>query len=542
MGKTAGETTTFQHIMLKSILFLSFLVCLSFAEDEVEITQPDIDAINEKNEGKGIKIEKATKIESVDDVIVLTDDNFDDIVEANEFVLVEFYAPWCGHCKKLEPEYAEAAKIIKDRNFPCKLAKVDATEQKITAGKFDVKGYPTLKFFKSGKPMKYDGPRDAHGIVMWIEKHTGPPVLKIELPQTVEEMKSRHSIIVFGCFNEAGIEKFEKVAEEFLDSDVKFLATNTEEVMKTYECELGTIMMLKDFDDPKLVYEGVNKKEDVTKWILEKSVPLVWEFDQNTGAKIFASKIKVHFLYFINEAESAEAKKAIAPLKDVAAVHKDDIIFVTVNAAVASNKGVLDFFGLGDLDLPTYGIYEMEGNAKYMAEKNTKYDRNAVMAFIKKFLNKELPKSLKSAEISPDWDKEPVKILVGKNFNDVAMDKSKHVFVEFYAPWCGHCKSLAPIWDDLGKKFEDNKDIVIAKMDSTANEVADVAISGFPTLKLFKKDTNEILEYSGARELDNLVKFIEELSDEKVIDDEEVDDSEDGKIPEADDKSKHEEL
>ena len=54
-------------------------------------------------------------------------------------------------------------------------------------------------------------------------------------------------------------------------------------------------------------------------------------------------------------------------------------------------------------------------------------------------------------------------------------------------------------------------------------------------------DTNEILEYSGARELDNLVKFIEELSDEKVIDDEE-DDSEDGKIPEADDKSKHEEL
>ena len=79
----------------------------------------------------------------------------------------------------------------------------------------------------------------------------------------------------------------------------------------------------------------------------------------------------------------------------------------------------------------------MEGNAKYMAEKNTKYDRNAVMAFIKKFLNKELTKSLKSEEISPDWDKEPVKILVGKNFDEVAKDKSKHVFVEFYAPWCG---------------------------------------------------------------------------------------------------------
>merc|ERR1712223_902834 len=117
----------------------------------------------------------------------------------------------------------------------------------------------------------------------------------------------------------------------------------------------------------------------------------------------------------------------------------------------------------------------------------------------------------------------------------------KHVFVEFYAPWCGHCKKLTPIWDDLAKKLEDHKDVVIAKMDSTANEVADVAISGFPTLKLFKKGTNEISEYNGARELDDLVKFIEDLSEDK----EEVDDDseEDGKIPEeTDDSSKKDEL
>jgi protein disulfide-isomerase A1 len=116
---------------------------------------------------------------------------------------------------------------------------------------------------------------------------------------------------------------------------------------------------------------------------------------------------------------------------------------------------------------------------------------------------------LNSEDVPEDWDSKPVKVLVGKNFDEVARDKSKGVFVEFYAPWCGHCKQLMPIWDQLGEKFQDRSDIVIAKIDSTANELADIKISGFPTIKFFPKDSDEIVDYNGERTFEAFVKFLE---------------------------------
>jgi protein disulfide-isomerase A1 len=106
---------------------------------------------------------------------------------------------------------------------------------------------------------------------------------------------------------------------------------------------------------------------------------------------------------------------------------------------------------------------------------------------------------LKSAPI-PENNDEPVKVLVGKNFKQEVLDSDKEVLVEFYAPWCGHCKNLAPHYDAAAKKLAVNPNIIIAKLDSTENEVAGVDIQGFPTLKWWGKDKSaDPIEYNGER-------------------------------------------
>lgn len=145
----------------------------------------------------------ADEITKEEGVLVLTEKNFEKAIADNEYVLVEFYAPWCGHCKALAPEYAKAAGILAEKDSPIKLGKVDATEESKLAEGHDVRGYPTLKFFRNGKAIDYNGGRTADTIVSWVEKKTGPPAVTLESVDAAKKFVEDNKIAIVGFFADA---------------------------------------------------------------------------------------------------------------------------------------------------------------------------------------------------------------------------------------------------------------------------------------------------------------------------------------------------
>ena len=102
----------------------------------------------------------------------------------------------------LAPEYVKAAQTLAEKESPIKLGKVDATEESKLGEKFDVRGYPTLKFFKNGKDLEYNGGRTADTIVTWLEKKTGPAAKTLESVDEAKAFIANNDIAVIGFFKD----------------------------------------------------------------------------------------------------------------------------------------------------------------------------------------------------------------------------------------------------------------------------------------------------------------------------------------------------
>jgi len=340
-----------------------------------------------------------------------------------------FFAPWCGHCKRLAPVWEEmAAKHNKDVESEVTIAKVDCTVATALCSAQDVTGYPTLKFFKNGAEkedgVKYRGNRDAAALEKFIAEKLGNeiPDEKPAIPESAEPVVENGLYILSSASFSGVVSKGDTFIKFYAPwcGHCQKLAPAWDELAKGFESDSQVKIAKVDCTQ----HQAVCQEHEI------KGYPTLAYF--RNGAKM----------------ETYKGARTLAELKD----------FVNTEKAESGKDAAED----GKVPEPK----------------------------------------------APS----PVVKLDKDNFE--AETKSGVAFVKFFAPWCGHCKRMAPTWEDLAKKYQDNSGVVIGHVDCTAADninrpLCDAqGVNGFPTLQIYK-DGVKAEEYNGKRELAELAKFVE---------------------------------
>lgn len=445
------------------------------------------------------------------DVISLTAANYDDIVNPEALILVEFFAPWCGHCKALAPHYEQAATSLKDKGI--KLAKVDCVDEADLCQTKSIQGYPTLKVIKSGKESDYSGPRQAEGIISYMIKQSLPAVSEVTADNHAEFRKADKIVVVayLPSTTDAPAADFSAAAEKHRD-DYLFGISTDPVAAEAASVTPPAIVVYRSFDEFQTEYPlpaSAVTTAELEAWIGDLAVPVIDEVSGENYSVYANAKKPLAYLFI--DPTSEDKQKQIDAIKPIARKFKSQVNFVWIDAIKFGDHAKA--LNLQETNWPSFVLQDLVKQLKYPFHEGAALNSEAIQLFVEEFLAGKLEPSLKSQPI-PETQDEAVFTLVGKHFDDVVFDDSKDVLIEFYAPWCGHCKRLKPTWDSLGEHYAPISDrVLIAKMDATENDIppsAPFQVSGFPTIKIKPAGTKEFIDYEGNRSLESFIEFVAE--------------------------------
>jgi len=436
--------------------------------------------------------------------------------------LIEFYAPWCGHCKQLAPEYEVAATALKRFDPSVPLAKVDCTEAgKESCSKYGVTGYPTLKIFKNGEfSSEYSGPRDSSGIIKYMKSKAGPTTRQLDSEAALKKFVGNADTVVVGYFKDDSsslFATFKKVADG-LSEDFSFGHTfGSQEVTGDQIVIYYPARLHSKFEAKTKKFEGAEEVSQIKSWIEENAMGIVGHRTAS-NSKFFEQKPLVVVYYKVDYERNTKGTN----------YWRNRVMKVAKKVLDSGKKATFAISSSADLshELAEFGVDAADDAVLYVTikdSKNQKFKMNGVFnmetfeTFLNDFFNNKLTVYMKSEPI-PEANDQAVKVVVAKNFEEIVNAPDKDVLIEFYAPWCGHCKTLAPKYDELAEKLKNEPSITIAKMDATANDVpSNFQVQGFPTLFFVPKGSKDApRQYNGGREVKDFLEYIARESTEPL--------------------------
>jgi protein disulfide-isomerase A3 len=340
--------------------------------------------------------------------------------------------------------------------------------------KFGVSGYPTIKLFRNGQVAgAYEGARTADAIASYMIKQSGPSSVEVKTVEQAEKLLAGDDVVVFGFFaqDDALSKTFQRVAGANRE-DYKFAHTSALDVLNKFEFRSNIVLfqpqkLHNKLESARTIFQGAAKQADVEAFIAEKSVSLVSHVTKLNEDRFNAYATKhglpvVYVLYDVDYAHNAKGTNYYRNrILKVAKEFEKKALFAVQSKTefaqrVESFNGAKGDFAVG-----------IESNGKRFVMPS-EFSADNLKAFVASFLAGELKPSIKSEPVPASQG--PVRVVVGENFDEEVLNNDDDVLIEFYAPWCGHCKNLVPIYDELGEKVKNEPKLRIAKIDATANE------------------------------------------------------------------------
>lgn len=368
--------------------------------------------------------------EEPSEVVHLTDLTFDEFMAREKSVLVMFYAPWCGHCKRAKPHFVSAAAKMVKEDIPGKLAAVDCTSESELGKRFQIKGFPTIKYFKDGE-VAFDAgeAREEATILKLMRDPSEPPA-----PPPPE---------------------------------------------KAWADEETAVLHLT---------------EETFKPVLKK---------------------KKHVLVIFYAPWCGHCKKAKPEFTAAAAEMADNpkVAFAAVDCTL--ERSVCTAYNVGGF--PTFKYFS------YYNKEQKDYDGGRTSKDFVRFMSDPQSPTAGQAPPPPSPEEEwagldgslYLKHLRSSEFEEYLRFKDT-VLVMFYAPWCGHCKAMKPEYARAAKQLtEEGVSHVLATVDATQErELGNkFDIQGYPTIKFFRRG-KAVEDYSGGRKAADFVRYVRDKAAE----------------------------
>ncbi|MED6245151.1 hypothetical protein ATANTOWER_032180 [Ataeniobius toweri] len=440
-------------------------------------------------------------------ILQLGKGNFNRALKKHKQLLVHFYTPLTSEGHRVAAAFESAAAELQGSEV--KLAVIDVKKEKDLVMKLNVTGQPTIRLYLSGdinNPALCPVPQSSASILIWLQRRAGSPA---DLIVDLDQLEATEELTVVGFFKELNHEYVQVFYAAAIDlPDIRFVVMQSDEVINKYRVTQDVLLLRKSQRIQAYKMKPETSKEDLIVFISIYQMDPVTEYNGQTASQILGSPVLNHALLFVNKS-SDDFQEIFSAFHSTAEAFRMKILFVLVNVDEHRNGRLMEYFRVRHFEAPHIRLVNLTDHMTYHLPSET-LDVEIIKQFCHSYLEGKAKPKLQSEPIPEGWDEKPVKELVGMNLEKVAFNPNKTVFVLFYVSYSEKSRSVFPLWEELAEALKDREDVVVARIDASANDINMSMQGSYPSLCLFPALYAErVVVYTGKRKMKDLVKFVD---------------------------------